>query len=179
MHSVSHESALRGFIQVLFTVPLYAYPPPSADHAVSGRVTTVSDGLPLPGVNVVVKGTQIGTGTGSIASGSEPLYVVDGVPIYNDNKSVPGSGGNQGAPNPMAGINPQDIQFIEGLKDASATAIYGSRGANGVVLITTKQGSAGERSINFVSSVELQSQPGGPKVGSSRSEWTLLYAQGN
>ncbi|WP_161807003.1 TonB-dependent receptor plug domain-containing protein, partial [Hymenobacter sp. AT01-02] len=75
---------------------------------------------------------------------NDPLYVVDGVFINNTNLIATGLG-NQVSSNPLADINPQDIESIEILKDANATAIYGSRGANGVVLITTKRGKAGDK----------------------------------
>ena len=86
-------------------------------------------------------------GIGSISAGNLPLYVVDGLPISNDNAL---SGGDIGLPpNPLNTINPNDIKSIEVLKDASATAIYGSRGANGVVLITTKAGRQGKLNISY------------------------------
>ncbi len=86
-------------------------------------------------------------GVSSIAGGNEPLYVIDGLPQFNDD--VRGANG-------LATINPSDIESIEVLKDASATAIYGSRGANGVVMITTKSGRAGQSRIAFESSVGIQ-----------------------
>jgi TonB-linked SusC/RagA family outer membrane protein len=81
-------------------------------------------------------------GTSSISAGSQPLYVVDGIPITSNNQSQ--YGGNT---NPLVDINPNDIESIDVLKDASAAAIYGSRAANGVILITTKRGKAGKTSI--------------------------------
>src|SRR5439155_21136532 len=74
---------------------------------------------------------------------SEPLYVIDGFPVENDIEgSSVGNGGRTRTtpPNPLVALNPNDIESISILKDASATAIYGARGANGVVIITTKQG---------------------------------------
>ncbi|MCH5682955.1 TonB-dependent receptor plug domain-containing protein [Niabella sp. W65] len=71
---------------------------------------------------------------------SSPLYVVDGVPQSNEEYVTPGSGTGM---NYLAGINPNDIESIDVLKDASAAAIYGSRAANGVILITTKKEEAG------------------------------------
>ncbi|RVT78506.1 TonB-dependent receptor [Flavobacterium sufflavum] len=85
-------------------------------------------------------------GTSSIRSGSEPLYVVDGVPIGGGNVSSGTTDvgvGAQTAKNPLNFINPSDIASMDVLKDASATAIYGSRGANGVIIITTKKGTKG------------------------------------
>lgn len=101
-----------------------------------------------PGVEVVrTSGTPGGgtrvriRGASSITASNEPLYVVDGVPVTSGSFSNVNVGG-QGL-NALSNINPEDIQSIEVLKDASAAAIYGSRGANGVVLITTKRGAAG------------------------------------
>jgi TonB-linked SusC/RagA family outer membrane protein len=91
-------------------------------------------------------------GTGSITAGNTPLYVVDGVPLDNSvtNAAAQGQGvGEQSPVNPLASINPGDIQSIDVLKDASATSIYGSRGSNGVVIITTKQGVMGKPQINL------------------------------
>jgi TonB-dependent starch-binding outer membrane protein SusC len=88
-------------------------------------------GMPGGGVRVRVRGT------GSITANSEPLYVIDGLP------AAQGSNSNNPQENPLLSLDPHDIESIEILKDASATAIYGARGANGVVLITTKRGQRG------------------------------------
>jgi TonB-dependent starch-binding outer membrane protein SusC len=118
---------------------------------VQGRVpgvnVTQNNGEPGGGMTVRVRGSN------SIRSGQEPLYVVDGIPLDNTNLTPTGgtaagygSGGNK---NPLGFINPEDIETIDILKDASSTAIYGARGANGVVLITTKKGKKGEGIITF------------------------------
>jgi TonB-linked SusC/RagA family outer membrane protein len=90
-------------------------------------------------------------GSGSITAGNEPLYVIDGVPVTNS--SITGSGESydqlEVRSSALSSLNAYDIESVEVLKDASATAIYGSRGANGVVLITTKRGSAGKAAINY------------------------------
>ncbi|RAW00202.1 SusC/RagA family TonB-linked outer membrane protein [Pseudochryseolinea flava] len=103
----------------------------------------------IAGVNVVSASGEPGTtqsitvrGPGGIRTGSTPLFVVDGLAL--DNSGTGGVGVN-----PLNFINPQDIASIDVLKDASATAIYGSRGANGVILITTKKGKAGVSSISY------------------------------
>lgn len=91
-------------------------------------------------------------GAGSVNAGSGPLYVVDGLPIETGQVI---SGGGESIPNirvarsPISNINPSDIESIEILKDASATAIYGARGANGVILVTTKKGSSGSLKVNY------------------------------
>lgn len=108
------------------------------------------------GVNVTQASGALGSGAAitirglSSLSSSDPLYVVDGVPL--DNTAVPGLGmGDEDMESsqisPLSLINPSDIESIEVLKDASSTAIYGSRGANGVILITTKQGEVGKGAI--------------------------------
>lgn len=106
----------------------------------------------LPGVQVTTGSGLAGSaavvrirGIASISAGGDPLYVVDGIPITQDFFLNNGSnGGNAGAMNnnPLATINPEDIESIDVLKDAAATAIYGSRGSNGVIIITTKRGNS-------------------------------------
>jgi TonB-linked SusC/RagA family outer membrane protein len=102
-----------------------------------GVLVTSLDGAPGAGFDIRVRGQ------GSITAGAEPLYVIDGVPMFNNQSAGTelGNGGRTG--NTMASFNPNDIESIVVLKDAASTAIYGSRGANGVVLITTKGGVAG------------------------------------
>ena len=92
-------------------------------------------------------------GTSSIRSGNQPLFVVDDVPLSGGSARPGGNGDNGG--NPLTFMNPNDIAGIEILKDASATAIYGSRGANGVVIITTKRGKSGVPVVDVSGSVGL------------------------
>lgn len=113
----------------------------SVDNLLQGRVAGVriaqSSGEPGAGVDVFIRGV------GSIRSGSTPLFVVDGVPLSNDGVSAAGANfglGNSEAKNPLNFLNTSDIETVTILKDASAAAIYGARGSNGVVLITTKKG---------------------------------------
>ncbi len=115
---------------------------------ISGVQVTQTSGQPGGGVSVRIRGGA------SIQGGNEPLYVIDGFPVYNQTEST---GVGSGTPvNPLASINPADIENIEVLKDAAATAIYGSRGANGVVLVTTKKGKAGRAQLNYDGSVGTQ-----------------------
>ncbi|TCC87853.1 SusC/RagA family TonB-linked outer membrane protein [Pedobacter hiemivivus] len=93
-------------------------------------------GVPGGGFTVQIRGRN------SIAQGSNPFYMVDGIPF--NATSLAGAAGITANANPIANINPNDIESIEVLKDADATAIYGSRGANGVILITTKKGKSGK-----------------------------------
>jgi TonB-linked SusC/RagA family outer membrane protein len=112
----------------------------SIDQALAGKVAgvtvTQSSGVPGSGSFVKIRGI-------SSMQGSAPLYVIDGVPMDNTSLSSINGGEAGGTLSPLSSINPNDIESMEILKDASATAIYGSRGANGVVLITTKSGKSG------------------------------------
>jgi TonB-linked SusC/RagA family outer membrane protein len=121
--------------------------------ALVGRVPGVTieqqTGFANSGIVVRVQGRN------SINGGLDPLYVIDGVPYISQSLQtiglstvVLGNSGGGGAGNPLSLINPNDIESIDVLKDADATAIYGSRGANGVILITTKKGKAGHTKIN-------------------------------
>jgi TonB-linked SusC/RagA family outer membrane protein len=98
-------------------------------------------------------------GTNSLTGNTEPLYVVDGIIIDSATEDVidPLQGGNSSlsSQNGITGVNPRDIESIEILKDASATAIYGSRGANGVILITTKKGVRGDTKFNFTTTTRM------------------------
>ncbi|WP_428232549.1 SusC/RagA family TonB-linked outer membrane protein [Flavobacterium sp.] len=119
----------------------------STEQALKGQAAgvqmTQSSSAPGGGASVRIRGGN------SISAGNEPLYVVDGFPIYNDNSSSTGVLGNGQPSNVLASINPGDIESMEILKDASATAIYGSRGANGVIIITTKRGKTGQSNVTF------------------------------
>lgn len=132
-----------------------------ADEANVGVVANANQLLTarVAGVNVVANNGEPGGGAQvrvrggtSLSASNEPLYVVDGVPLQNEAISPGGIGINGTAPlgrSPLNSINPDDIANITVLKDASATAIYGSRGANGVVLIETKKGAAGQSAVEY------------------------------
>ena len=120
------------------------------------------------GVQVLQNSSAVGSGisvrirgTNSLRGNNEPLYVVDGIIIASAGEDVLPAGGvgnsGQEAQNGLTGINPRDIESIEVLKDASATAIYGSRGANGVVLITTKKGEKGNIKLNSFYTTSVRS----------------------
>ncbi|MBV6425550.1 MAG: TonB-dependent receptor SusC [Haliscomenobacter sp.] len=102
---------------------------------VAGVNVTSASGEPGSALNFSIRGP------GGVRTGSTPLFVIDGLALDNS--------GTGGSTNPLAFLNPQDIEAIDVLKDASATAIYGARGANGVVLITTKRGKSGTSSLNY------------------------------
>ncbi len=118
-----------------------------------GIKVTSNIGTPGAAVSVRIRGAN------SLRGNNEPLYVVDGVIVNSAGEDAPDASSDanevQSAQNGLTGINPQDIKDIVILKDASATAIYGSRGANGVVLITTKKGRKNKTTINLYSSTSL------------------------
>lgn len=115
----------------------------SVDQMLQGRTPGLhmvqSSGMPGAGSSVRIRGGN------SISGGNEPLYIIDGVPVY------PSGGTSQSDLNPLNTIPTSDIESIEVLKDASSTAIYGSRGANGVIIVTTKKGQSGKTNISFES----------------------------
>lgn len=112
----------------------------SVEQALQGRMAGVDiqtqSGKLGQGIQVRVRGAS------SVSASNQPLYVIDGIPVTTQNLSS-----TDAATNPMADINPNDIESIEVLKDASAAAIYGARGSNGVVLITTKSGATGRTRV--------------------------------
>lgn len=117
-------------------------------HGLQGKIAGVNvqqnDGSPGAGVSITVRGAN------SFTTSTQPLYIVDGVPFGTDPNGTPqseASSGNNQQTSPLSMIDPNSIEKIEVLKDASATAIYGSRGANGVVIITTKKGQTGRPKV--------------------------------
>ncbi|HST61358.1 MAG TPA: TonB-dependent receptor plug domain-containing protein, partial [Longimicrobium sp.] len=142
---------VTGSVASVNTAALEDVPVQSLDQMLQGTVAgvqvTQASSAPGGGISIRVRGSS------SISGSSEPLYVIDGFPIENDPEGAsPGSGGRTTATvpsNPLAALNPSDIESIQILKDASATAIYGARGANGVVIVTTRRGRAGRPELSF------------------------------
>ncbi|SFC76413.1 SusC/RagA family TonB-linked outer membrane protein [Spirosoma endophyticum] len=134
------KSDLTGSLAQVKGKEIDAFPATNVLQALSGRApgvqVTQNTGAPGAGISVRIRGTN------SIQGSNEPLYVVDGFPTSGSNPTI---------------VNNSDIESIEILKDASATAIYGSRGANGVVIITTKQGKAGKMTVDYEGSYSIQS----------------------
>lgn len=121
----------------------------------AGVQITSSSGEPGAGVNLRIRGTS------SVRGGNNPLFVVDGIPLSGDNISAGGADfgrGGSSPKNPLNFLNPNDIESIDILKDASATAIYGSRGANGVVIITTKSGRGKQNSLEYSANLSISEQ---------------------
>lgn len=141
----------------------------SPEQLIQGKTAGVqialSSGEPGAGTNIRIRGAN------SIRSNSNPLFVVDGIPL-SDESTVPSAGGivdgADSSRNPLSFINPNDIESISVLKDASATAIYGSRGANGVVIVTTKTG-RGNKGGTFQFSSDLS-------ISSPQNEFDLFNA---
>lgn len=147
------KADLTGSVSVMNSKAFRDQPITQVSDALQGRmsgVNVISDGIPGGAVKIRVRGTN------SINKSNEPLYVVDGM--------VRESG--------LEGINPEDIKSMQVLKDASSTAIYGSRGANGVVIITTKGGVKGQSSITFDAAVGVSNATRLPKMMDTKS-----YAQ--
>src|SRR4051812_20246746 len=135
--------------------------------AVPGVAVTQSSGQPGATATIRVRGGN------SISFGNDPLYVIDGFIIYNNNSYVNTGASNGVGVNALSTINPSDIESIEILKDASATAIYGSRGANGVVIINTRRGKKGGTEINY--STYIGNQKVSKKVGlMNGAQWASM-----
>lgn len=131
--SIKAESFNRGIINA---------PQQLLQGKVAGVNVTSASGEPGASIGITVRGP------GGVRTGSTPLFVLDGIPL--DNSSTGGG-------DPLTFLNAQDIETIDVLKDASATAIYGARGANGVIIITTKKGKAGQSNLTFSTSLGISS----------------------
>ncbi|WP_256009614.1 SusC/RagA family TonB-linked outer membrane protein [Desertivirga xinjiangensis] len=138
-YGTAKKGDLTGAVSSVSVESMNKAPVRSFDEALAGRIAGVNvssvDGQPGSAVNITVRGPN------SITQDNSPLYVIDGFPLEDPNNNV---------------LNPQEIESMEVLKDASATAIYGSRGANGVIIITTKRGKEGPPVISLSTSYGLQ-----------------------
>jgi len=148
-YGTAKKSDLTGASAAIKNDELVRINPVSMSQGLQGKLAGVqvvqNDGAPGAGMSMQIRGAN------SFLGGTEPLYVIDGIPFTGDNSTAtPRSiiANEKQTQNALSFLNPQDIESIEVLKDASATAIYGSRGANGVVLITTKKGKKGEDKID-------------------------------
>lgn len=154
-YMVQERKNITGAVSTVSSESLNKLPLPSIDQALQGRapgvVVTQNTGAPGEGVAVRIRGA------GSINSGNSPLYVVDGVPTLDINS-----------------LAPQDIASITVLKDAGATAVYGSRAANGVVIVTTKSGAGGPPQIQFSSQIGVQS-PSRTIEMANTAEYVSIY----
>ncbi|HAS41625.1 MAG TPA: SusC/RagA family TonB-linked outer membrane protein [Microscillaceae bacterium] len=143
-YGTQKKSDVTGVVTKIDTDKFNKGPIVSPDQLINGKIAGVqiqsNSGEPGGQVKVRIRG-----GT-SVNASNEPLYVIDGVPV--DNAAI-NPGGFQDGRNPLNFLNPNDIESFTVLKDASATAIYGSRGNNGVILITTKRGKAGQGRLSY------------------------------
>jgi len=151
------KSDLTGSVSSLKSEEIQTGAQSSVDQFMQGRIpgvyVTQSSSDPGGGYSIRIRGTN------SITAGNEPLYVIDGLPSDPENS-----------------INPGDVESIEVLKDASATAIYGARGANGVILITTKRGRKGKTEINYNGYVGIQKAAKTLNMLNGEEYMTLLNA---
>lgn len=150
-YGTRRRAEVTSSISSINTKDLKDQPVAGIDQAIQGKIAGVTvtnnSGQPGGGVSVRVRGI-------TSVNNNEPLYVIDGVPISaTDANSIAfnmlGGGGGQTGNSVLASINPNDIESIDVLKDASAQAIYGSQAANGVIIINTKRGKAGEGKFNY------------------------------
>ena len=148
------KESITGSVGIMKSTQLEQAPVSTFEQTLRGSIAglqaTAVDGAPGGNTQIRIRGI------GSITASSEPLYVIDGIPIQAGSIATNDNGGT--STNVMAGINPNDIENITILKDAASTAIYGSRGANGVILITTKQGKTGAAIISLKILTGLNSQ---------------------
>ncbi|KAA6299878.1 MAG: TonB-dependent receptor SusC, partial [Candidatus Ordinivivax streblomastigis] len=151
-YGTQRRKELTGAISTVSKAQLEYNVSPTVDGLLSGAVAgvavTQSSGQPGAPASIRIRGGN------SINAGNDPLYVIDGFIFYSDNSSTRvGLNNIESSLNPLAAINPSDIESIEILKDVSATAIYGSRGANGVIIVTTKKGIRGAGNVNYQYSI--------------------------
>ncbi|MCH7415235.1 TonB-dependent receptor [Belliella sp. R4-6] len=141
-YGVQEKRAVTGSMSSVSGADIENLPVGSFDKALQGRAAGVlvqsSSGVPGGQVNINIRGQ------GSITAGNQPLYIVDGVQLNSESVNT-----NRTENNPLAFLNPNDIESMEILKDAAAASIYGAQAANGVVLITTKKGKAGKTRFNL------------------------------
>jgi iron complex outermembrane receptor protein len=147
-----------------FNVGVVTNPGQLLQGKVSGVNVTSASGEPGAAQNVIIRGV------GSLRSGTQPLYVVDGFVLDNSSQGLD--------TNPLNFLNPNDIESIDVLKDASATAVYGSRASNGVVVITTKKGKSGRTEMNFSASTAWSSLSNKINVFSADEFRTRVPAEG-
>ena len=158
-YGAENKSDLTGSVAQVKGADLSTRPINSFEQLLQGSAAgvqvTQSSGAPGAGININIRGVT------SISGTSQPLVVVDGIPLEGEDNTTGGDGWitSQPAYNILSTLNPNDIESIDVLKDASATAIYGSRGANGVIIITTKSGKRGSDNINYIYRTDISSLP--------------------
>jgi TonB-linked SusC/RagA family outer membrane protein len=171
-YGVQRKREVTGAISRVDAAEITAIPTPSFEAALQGQApgVQVTTGSGLAGSASVVRVR----GISSISAGGDPLYVVDGVPITQD-YFLNGNGGGMNN-NPLAALNPNDIESVQILKDAASTGIYGSRGANGVILITTKRAKKNGLNFDFQSRVGISLPTARPNMLNSQ-QYLQLYQE--
>ena len=168
-YGVQRKKEVTGSIATIDSKEITAVQTPSFEAALQGQAAgvQVTQGSGMAGSASIVRIR----GLSSISAGGDPLYVVDGIPITQDYFA----GGNSGAMNrnPLASLNPNDIKDIQVLKDAAATGIYGSRGANGVILITTKRGVKKGIQVSYGSSIGYGESTATPNMMTTEEYLTI------
>lgn len=159
------KESISGSVAQIDAESLKNIPQTGIEQLIQGRAAGVSitqnSGQPGSAVSVRIRGVN------SLQGSSEPLYIIDGIPVSGDSRNIgtsgrsiadnsPGEGSGATDVSPLAALNPGDIESVVVLKDASATAIYGSRGSNGVVLITTKKGKSQQGKLTYNSYLAVQ-----------------------
>lgn len=171
-YGVQRQRDVTGTISKIEGSVVTDLPVPSFNAALQGQAAgvQVTTGSGLSGSSSVVRVR----GIASISAGGDPLYVVDGIPISQDVFLNGNSGGMNS--NPLSFLNPNDIESIEILKDAASTGIYGSRGANGVILITTKRGKTDKLKLDFVANAGISLPTALPDM-LNNDEFLQLYQE--
>lgn len=167
-YGIQKRSDLTGAISSVKAKELPTSATTSVEHMLAGKAAGMQvralDAQPGGGMSILIRGA------GSVNASNEPLYVIDGFPMTGTADPNTGNGNyssTDAARSPLNSINPNDIESIEILKDASATAIYGARAANGVILITTKQGEKGKTLVTYDTKLGVQKM---------KNEWEVLNA---
>ena len=176
-YGTAKKNSLTGSVATIKSSDMEKLPVTSFEKALQG----LSPGLQIASVSGQPgSSTQVRIrGIGSMSASSTPLYVIDGVAIEAANLSEVANTSKYGtSANPLSNLNPNDIESITILKDASAASLYGSRAANGVILITTKQGKKGQAKVSFKAQMSSSKLPSGGDNLMNASEHYALYYGG-
>ncbi|MCG8412572.1 MAG: TonB-dependent receptor, partial [Bacteroidales bacterium] len=170
-YGVTKKSSFTGSASTVTAEKLETVPLPSFDKALQGNVAglqlTSTSGQPGAATKIRIRGI------GSINASTEPLYVIDGIPVVAGDFS-----GNTRTANSLAGLNPNDIASVSVLKDAAAASLYGSRAANGVILITTKQGKQGKTQITARAQYGITWKAQDPYRSLTGDEYNMMLKEG-
>lgn len=175
-YGIAKKSTFTGSASAVKSERIDEVPVTSFEKALSGNV---------PGLQVSNVSGQPGAasevrirGIGSFSADQNPLYVIDGVPVTTSSTGISYSGEEGAVTTPLSTLNPADIASITVLKDAAAASLYGSRAANGVIVITTKSGKAGETKFRFSTSHGISDMATGNYEPVSGEEFTMLMSEG-